>query len=162
MESGDSSSLAQALSDNNSFYSPFSIERWGKAARPMHLLMLPMNAYLLALFLHSWKALYLFFLNKGEAGMDSEILLRSVPTVFSSPSRHDPGVQASRSNHGFSSPTLGEATLLVGWNAAMPGGLKSSGRWHRLTYNKSTLAFIVSLCLLGLLVEAQLRLRVLI
>lgn len=30
----------------------------------------------------------------------------------------------------------------------MPGGLKSSGRWHRLTYNKSTLAFIVSLCLL--------------
>lgn len=37
----------------------------------------------------------------------------------------------------------GEATLLVGWNAAMPGGLKSSGRWHRLTYNKSTLAFIV-------------------
>ena len=44
----------------------------------------------------------------------------------------------------------------------MPGGLKSSGGWRRLTYNKSTLAFIVSLCLLGLLVGALLRLRVLI
>lgn len=46
-----------------------------------------------------------------KGGMYSEILLRSVPTVFFSPSRHDPGVQASRSNHGFSS-LRGK---LVGW-----------------------------------------------
>ncbi|KAI6674097.1 hypothetical protein NL676_002003 [Syzygium grande] len=38
--------------------------------------------------------------------MHSEILLRSVPTVFyfTVSSRHNPGVQASGSNHGFSSP----------------------------------------------------------
>jgi len=49
----------------------------------------------------------LFFLNLNKGG--DGLCLRSVPTVFFSPSRHDPGVQASRSNHRFSSRKL------VGW-----------------------------------------------
>lgn len=54
---------------------------------------------------------HLIGLTDPRGGMDSEILLRSVPTVFFSPSRHDPGVQASRSNHGFSSGWLVEMRL---------------------------------------------------
>lgn len=98
-------------------------------------------------------------LNKGGDGLWNTPPIGSDSLFFTFSSRHDPGIQASRSNHGFSSPTLGEASESVGWNAVMPGGLKSSGRWHRLTYNKSTLAFLVSLCLL---VEAPQRPRVLI
>lgn len=92
---------------------------------------------------------YLFLLTSqcGD-GLFNPPPIGSDSLFFTFSSRHDPGIQASRSNHGFSSPTLGEASESVGGNAVMPGGLKSSGRWHRLTYNKSTLAFLVSLCLL--------------
>ena len=56
--------------------------------------------------------LYLFLLNKGGDGFFlSEPPIGSESLFFTFYSRHDPGVQSSRSNHGFSS----RRGKLVGW-----------------------------------------------
>ena len=75
-------------------------------------------------------------------------LIQIYSTLFTFSSRHDPYIQAGRLNHKFPFPTLEEASESVSRKAVMPSGLESSGRWHHLTYNKTMLAFLVSLCLL--------------